>query len=472
MTEKALASKTSEAKKENPASSKLKAEHSPSACSPVERIMFLQRTVGNKAVQRLIKSGTLRTRLKIGQPNDIYEQEADRVAEQVMQATVQPRFEEKGPSHSKETLQVKETTGSFPELTPDLEGEISSIKGSGTLNRLPTDEAGCSGYKPDEVRISHTSEGHLDPDVRIIAPGRLLIADFGVDWRHVKPSTQSEPLLLSWLSTFESDDSYRLSIAGYSDCVGAERHNTGLRHGRAERVEGLLGRGARSRVTFRGMAGLGSYVTDNNNPGNRAMNRSAVIEFSREFTFQPEEIKVTPRRCGPDVTQWLIDQMNTNYNHPTIRKMRETRWPRYVPGVNIGWTAAALYDFAQLVRGGGPWDFKSNQGWWRAGGGRTCPTTECDRTVTMCGMCFNYDVPGNIHFGWIGRAAELRSWLLHFGAGIVQPGRWTDDPKDAVAVAIGERMLENGVYLCDELRRLRSQLNLDKTENCSSCNQS
>ena len=84
-------------------------------------------------------------------------------------------------------------------------------------------------------------------------------------------------------------------------------------------------------------------------------------------------------------------------------------------------------------------------------------------------MCFNYDVPGNIHFGWIGRAASLRSWLLHFGAGIVQPGRWTDDPKDAVAVAIGEAMWDNGAALCAELRRRRNQLNLNRTENCSAC---
>ena len=55
-----------------------------SANSPVEKIMFLQRTAGNHAVQRLIKSGALQAKLKIGQPNDIYEQEADRVAEQVM----------------------------------------------------------------------------------------------------------------------------------------------------------------------------------------------------------------------------------------------------------------------------------------------------------------------------------------------------------------------------------------------------
>ena len=44
----------------------------------------LQKAIGNREVQRLYKAGILQTSLKIGQPNDGYEQEADRVAEQVM----------------------------------------------------------------------------------------------------------------------------------------------------------------------------------------------------------------------------------------------------------------------------------------------------------------------------------------------------------------------------------------------------
>lgn len=91
MPEKALAAKTTEVKKENPASYIQKAEHSPSAGSPAERILFLQRTIGNQAVQRLMRSGTLQAKLKIGAPGDIYEQEADRVAEQVMRKPQVPK---------------------------------------------------------------------------------------------------------------------------------------------------------------------------------------------------------------------------------------------------------------------------------------------------------------------------------------------------------------------------------------------
>lgn len=44
----------------------------------------LQRTVGNQAVQRLLQSRRLQAKLTINQPGDPCEQEADRVAEQVM----------------------------------------------------------------------------------------------------------------------------------------------------------------------------------------------------------------------------------------------------------------------------------------------------------------------------------------------------------------------------------------------------
>ncbi len=76
--------KTSEAKRENSLSRIRKPYFSQSTSSPIDHILHLHRTIGNQAVQRLFKSGAIQAKLRIGQPNDIYEQEADRVAEQVM----------------------------------------------------------------------------------------------------------------------------------------------------------------------------------------------------------------------------------------------------------------------------------------------------------------------------------------------------------------------------------------------------
>ena len=79
-----VAAKTSEAKKGNAISRKQKTTRSQSRSSPADRILHLQRTIGNQAVQRMMQSGVLQAKLRIGQPNDKYEQEADRVADAVM----------------------------------------------------------------------------------------------------------------------------------------------------------------------------------------------------------------------------------------------------------------------------------------------------------------------------------------------------------------------------------------------------
>ncbi|MHC5058422.1 MAG: PIN domain-containing protein [Planctomycetota bacterium] len=84
MNERAALTKTSENKGKNPLGTKPKENFYESMDSPVEQIFHLQRTIGNQAIQRMIKSGTLQAKLKIDKPNDKYEQEADRVADKVM----------------------------------------------------------------------------------------------------------------------------------------------------------------------------------------------------------------------------------------------------------------------------------------------------------------------------------------------------------------------------------------------------
>jgi len=77
--------KKSEAERNNKISPIQKKESVKAKAVPsVDHILHLQRTIGNQAVQRLFKSGTIQAKLKIGKHNDKYEKEADRVAEQVM----------------------------------------------------------------------------------------------------------------------------------------------------------------------------------------------------------------------------------------------------------------------------------------------------------------------------------------------------------------------------------------------------
>ncbi len=123
----------------------------------VERILYLQRTVGNQAVSRLMRSRALQAKLRIGQPGDVYEQEADRVADAVMRMPEPGVQRQEEPEEEEETLQIKplvdqitpliqrqveeeeeeeilqakSTEDATPEVSNDLESQINAIKGGG-----------------------------------------------------------------------------------------------------------------------------------------------------------------------------------------------------------------------------------------------------------------------------------------------------------------------------------------------------
>ncbi len=175
-----VSEKKSEAAKEKRMSQMRKSNYSQSVNSSVDRILSLQRIIGNQAVGSLIKSGALQAKLRIGQHDDIYEQEADRVAEQVMR-TPEPRISEKSDCTGENTnikrkcpkleeyekmrrkpLEnvLKAQRGSTPEVTSELEEDINSINGKGQ----PLTESLRSFFEPrfgydfSHVRL-HTNNG-------------------------------------------------------------------------------------------------------------------------------------------------------------------------------------------------------------------------------------------------------------------------------------------------------------------------
>ena len=128
--------------------------HAPTV-SPMSHSMHLQRA----KVRHILRGPTLQPKLTIGQPNDRYEQEADRVADQVMrmpepgvQRQVEPEEEEEEMLQAKpvaeqitplvqrqvepkeeeeEILQSKVNTSQTPAGTPDFESRIHTLKGGG-----------------------------------------------------------------------------------------------------------------------------------------------------------------------------------------------------------------------------------------------------------------------------------------------------------------------------------------------------
>ncbi len=119
----------------------------------VHVLLALQRTRGNQYVQRVVAG--IQAKLKVGQPNDIYEQEADRVADAVMRM---PELEVKRqPEEEDEPLQAKEVHGQISDVTPDLEPRVNATRSGGQLLPAPTRTffEQRFGYDFSQVRV-HT----------------------------------------------------------------------------------------------------------------------------------------------------------------------------------------------------------------------------------------------------------------------------------------------------------------------------
>jgi hypothetical protein len=159
---------------------------------------------------------------------------------------------------------------------------------------LSDDVCGGNQYPTrNEIDMSKTERGHLEYDVLDVADGEILIADFGVNWRHIKQRTLKEKRLGEWLKFFEGERSYALEIYGYSDCIGGEMNNLRLRRGRAQVVHRLLGPVARSHVTFVGEAPADTYVSGNDTVRGRAHNRSVLLRFRKWKEFERDVVVET-----------------------------------------------------------------------------------------------------------------------------------------------------------------------------------
>lgn len=137
-------------KKQNCPNSCKQKQVSSSSGSTADRILQLQKTAGNQAVQRLIKSRELQAKLKISQPNDVYEQEADRVAEQVMkipEPAVQRQPGGEG-RQDRETIRTKPLISGIAPLT----------------QRLAENKEGGKGEEKEEIfRAQESGNGSAGP---------------------------------------------------------------------------------------------------------------------------------------------------------------------------------------------------------------------------------------------------------------------------------------------------------------------
>ena len=98
--------------------------------------------IGNSAIQQALHAGSIQAKLTIGRPGDTYEQEADRVAEQIVSRTTQSTVQRScaceqsaSPcskcSHEAPKIQRKEKSSEPLDLAPESASEIRSLHGGG-----------------------------------------------------------------------------------------------------------------------------------------------------------------------------------------------------------------------------------------------------------------------------------------------------------------------------------------------------
>ena len=114
-----ISMKKSEAGKAAPVSTAPKKLSPKSGNRSTDQILHLQGTIGNRAVQQLLKSGKIQAKLTIGKPDDKYEQEADRVADQVM-SMPEPGVQRQ-PEEEKEEIQTKPLA---EQITPLVQRQV------------------------------------------------------------------------------------------------------------------------------------------------------------------------------------------------------------------------------------------------------------------------------------------------------------------------------------------------------------
>ena len=125
---------TSFAEREGPANTRARAamrgapQTAPS--SPVERILHLQRTVGNQAVRELLTANLIQAKLTIGEPGDSHEQEADRIADRVM-GMPESRVADNVRGPQVQRLQRKEAGAQAPAMGPETEAKVESQTSGG-----------------------------------------------------------------------------------------------------------------------------------------------------------------------------------------------------------------------------------------------------------------------------------------------------------------------------------------------------
>src|SRR5919112_271937 len=157
-----------------------------------DSIIHLQHTIGNQAVQRLLSTNVpfnfakidIQPKLKVSQPGDVYEQEADRIADQVMgMSTGHSVTSTTTPANDEERIDRKCATCEMKEEDKEEDEHLSISRKQSTASNLETTDGTAN-----EIINVHTNGGSpLDGDTREFMESR-----FGYDFSLVRIHTDKQ----------------------------------------------------------------------------------------------------------------------------------------------------------------------------------------------------------------------------------------------------------------------------------------
>jgi hypothetical protein len=180
--------------------------------APLDPLLELQKTIGNQAAVQLLRSGTIQTKLGINLPGDMYEQKADRVAEKIVSSSSPLLIQRKcacggtpGPTGECDECSKKNRLGLQTKLRINESGDIYEKEADRIADQVLATPVGHSFGSPrPHIQRFSQSTGQIQMNVvppsvdqALASPGKPLEAPlrrdvehrFGHDFSHVRVHT-------------------------------------------------------------------------------------------------------------------------------------------------------------------------------------------------------------------------------------------------------------------------------------------
>ena len=169
------------------------------------------------------------------------------------------------------------TRASAPTFFRSAQGAITQP----TIQRAAGLPGQAGQWRGDQVPIAC---GVLAVDTRFdAAKESLSVQDFGIDQDSVPPTMTQSDDWRRMMSMILGDPTTHVAVLGFSDCIGTEQNNQGLRRRRADAVVKAMPAEAQAKVSsiFKGWWGILTYLFPNDTAENRARNRMVLVALMR-----------------------------------------------------------------------------------------------------------------------------------------------------------------------------------------------